>query len=69
MTLTGFPGNFAQLADTIRNFEEICDGKHDAPADQASYTSNQPEAPRYSLSAFPGAQHQSRTSLQRVRHQ
>ncbi len=26
---TGFPGNFTQLEDTIRSFEEICDGKWD----------------------------------------
>jgi F-type H+-transporting ATPase subunit beta len=26
---TGFPGNFTPLADTIRSFEEVCDGKWD----------------------------------------
>ena len=26
---TGFPGNYTQLEDTIRSFEEICDGKWD----------------------------------------
>ncbi len=26
---TGFPGNFTSLADTIRSFEEVCDGKWD----------------------------------------
>jgi len=32
---TGFPGNYTQLDDTIRSFEEICDGKHDALPEQA----------------------------------
>ncbi len=32
---TGFPGNYTQLEDTIRSFEEICDGKHDALPEQA----------------------------------
>src|SRR5271168_4644415 len=27
---TGKPGNFTKLEDTIRSFEELCDGKHDA---------------------------------------
>ncbi len=26
---TGKPGNYTQLEDTIRSFEEICDGKWD----------------------------------------
>jgi len=26
---TGFPGNYTQLEDTVRSFEEICDGKWD----------------------------------------
>ncbi len=26
---TGFAGNYTQLEDTIRSFEEICDGKWD----------------------------------------
>ncbi|HVP09590.1 MAG TPA: F0F1 ATP synthase subunit beta [Phycisphaerae bacterium] len=32
---TGFPGNYTQLEDCIRSFEEICDGKHDALPEQA----------------------------------
>jgi F-type H+-transporting ATPase subunit beta len=32
---TGFPGNYTQLPDTIRSFEEICDGKHDTLPEQA----------------------------------
>lgn len=34
-TFTGFPGNYTPLEDTIRSFEEICDGKHDALPEQA----------------------------------
>ncbi len=34
-TFTGFPGNYTSLEDTIRSFEEICDGKHDALPEQA----------------------------------
>src|SRR5207244_3629811 len=32
---TNKPGNVTSLADTIRSFEEICDGKHDAVPEQA----------------------------------
>ncbi len=32
---TGFPGNYTQLDDTVRSFEEICDGKHDDLPEQA----------------------------------
>ncbi|MFQ5501068.1 MAG: F0F1 ATP synthase subunit beta [Phycisphaerae bacterium] len=32
---TGFPGNYTHLEDTIRSFEEICDGKHDPLPEQA----------------------------------
>ena len=32
---TGFPGNYTQLEDTVRSFEEICDGKHDDLPEQA----------------------------------
>ncbi len=34
-TFTGFPGNYTQLDDCIRSFEEICNGKHDALPEQA----------------------------------
>ncbi|RIK66381.1 MAG: F0F1 ATP synthase subunit beta [Planctomycetota bacterium] len=34
-TFTGFPGNYTQLDDCIRSFEEICDGKHDNLPEQA----------------------------------
>ena len=32
---TGFPGNYTQLEETIRSFEEICDGKCDHLPEQA----------------------------------
>src|SRR6202158_2137821 len=32
---TGFPGNFTSREDTIRSFEELCDGKWDQLPDQA----------------------------------
>ena len=32
---TGKKGNVTPLADTIRSFEEICDGKHDSLPEQA----------------------------------
>jgi F-type H+-transporting ATPase subunit beta len=32
---TGFAGNYTSLEDTIRSFEEICDGKHDDLPEQA----------------------------------
>jgi F-type H+/Na+-transporting ATPase subunit beta len=32
---TGFPGNYTQLEDTVRSFEEICDGKWDHLPEQA----------------------------------
>ncbi len=32
---TGFPGNYTQLADTVRSFEDICDGKGDALPESA----------------------------------
>jgi len=42
---TGFPGNYTQLEDTIRSFEEICDGKHDSLPEQAfMYVGNVDEA-------------------------
>jgi len=34
---TGFPGKYIKLADTIRGFKEIVDGKHDAIPEQAFY--------------------------------
>ena len=34
---TGFPGKYVKLADTVRGFQEICDGKHDAIPEQAFY--------------------------------
>lgn len=34
-TFTGFEGNYTQIEDTIRSFEEILDGKHDALPEQA----------------------------------
>jgi F-type H+-transporting ATPase subunit beta len=34
---TGFPGKYIKLADTIRGFKEIVDGKHDGIPEQAFY--------------------------------
>jgi F-type H+-transporting ATPase subunit beta len=34
---TGFKGKYVKLADTIRSFKEIVDGKHDAIPEQAFY--------------------------------
>ncbi|MEN6528110.1 MAG: F0F1 ATP synthase subunit beta, partial [Candidatus Polarisedimenticolia bacterium] len=34
---TGFPGRYVELADTIRSFREIVDGKHDDLPEQAFY--------------------------------
>jgi len=34
---TGFKGKYVKLADTIKGFQEICDGKHDAVPEQAFY--------------------------------
>ena len=34
---TGFEGKYVQIADTIRGFKEIVDGKHDALPEQAFY--------------------------------
>ena len=34
---TGFPGKYVKLADTIRGFQEIVEGKHDDLPEQAFY--------------------------------
>jgi F-type H+-transporting ATPase subunit beta len=34
---TGFKGKYVKLADTVRSFREICDGKHDDVPEQAFY--------------------------------
>ena len=34
---TGFPGKYMKLADTIRGFKEIVEGKHDGIPEQAFY--------------------------------
>ena len=34
---TGFKGKYVKLADTIKGFKEICDGKHDDVPEQAFY--------------------------------
>ena len=34
---TGFPGKYVKLADTIKGFREIVEGKHDALPEQAFY--------------------------------
>jgi F-type H+-transporting ATPase subunit beta len=36
-TFTGFKGKYVKLADTVRSFKEICDGKHDDVPEQAFY--------------------------------
>ncbi|MDF1561716.1 MAG: F0F1 ATP synthase subunit beta [Deltaproteobacteria bacterium] len=36
-TFTGFPGKYVELADTIRGFKEIAEGKHDDLPEQAFY--------------------------------
>ncbi|MDD2604090.1 MAG: F0F1 ATP synthase subunit beta, partial [Desulfobacteraceae bacterium] len=34
---TGKPGKFVKVADTVRAFKEICEGKHDDVPEQAFY--------------------------------
>ena len=34
---TGFKGKYVQLADTIKGFREIVEGKHDSLPEQAFY--------------------------------
>ena len=34
---TGFPGKYVEIADTVRGFKEIIEGKHDALPEQAFY--------------------------------
>ena len=34
---TGIPGVYVPLADTIKGFKEILEGKHDAKSEQAFY--------------------------------
>ncbi len=34
---TGFKGKYVKLADTIRSFKEVVDGKHDDIPEQAFY--------------------------------
>jgi F-type H+-transporting ATPase subunit beta len=34
-TFTGTPGRYVKLADTVRGFQEIVDGKHDDLPEQA----------------------------------
>jgi F-type H+-transporting ATPase subunit beta len=34
---TGLPGKYVQIADTVKSFKEIVDGKHDAVPEQAFY--------------------------------
>jgi F-type H+-transporting ATPase subunit beta len=36
-TFTGIPGKYVKLADTIRSFKEIVDGKYDDLPEQAFY--------------------------------
>jgi F-type H+/Na+-transporting ATPase subunit beta len=36
-TFTGVPGKYVKIADTVRAFKEICEGKHDALPEQAFY--------------------------------
>ena len=34
---TGIPGKYVKIADTVRSFKEIIDGKHDDVPEQAFY--------------------------------
>jgi len=34
---TGSPGKYVKLADTIRGFKEVCEGKYDDLPEQAFY--------------------------------
>jgi F-type H+/Na+-transporting ATPase subunit beta len=34
---TGFKGKYVKLADTIKGFKEVCEGKHDSIPEQAFY--------------------------------
>jgi F-type H+-transporting ATPase subunit beta len=34
---TGTPGQYVPIADTVRGFKEILDGKHDTMPEQAFY--------------------------------
>ena len=34
---TGIPGAYVKIADTVRSFKEIIDGKHDSVPEQAFY--------------------------------
>ena len=34
---TGRPGKYVKMADTVRSFKEVCDGKHDEIPEQAFY--------------------------------
>jgi len=34
---TGLPGKYVKIADTVKGFKEICDGKHDELPEQAFY--------------------------------
>jgi F-type H+-transporting ATPase subunit beta len=36
-TFTGMKGAYCKIEDTVRGFQEICDGKHDALPEQAFY--------------------------------
>ena len=34
---TGIPGAYVKIADTVRSFKEVLDGKHDSIPEQAFY--------------------------------
>jgi F-type H+-transporting ATPase subunit beta len=36
-TFTGKPGAYVKIADTVKGFKEICEGKHDDVPEQAFY--------------------------------
>jgi F-type H+-transporting ATPase subunit beta len=36
-TFTGIPGKYVKIADTVRGFKEIIEGKHDDVPEQAFY--------------------------------
>ena len=49
---TGVPGRYVKLADTIRGFREIVDGKHDDVPEQAFYMVGTIEEVRESAEAL-----------------
>jgi F-type H+-transporting ATPase subunit beta len=51
-TFTGRKGVYVELKDTIRGFDEICQGKHDDLPEQAFYMVSTIEAAREAAEAL-----------------